>query len=61
MRQQIQQQPSFHVKARSDGFFVVFDKDQRLRFKANSRDEVNQWIAEHVPQKGNKHAIAQGS
>jgi hypothetical protein len=38
------------VKPRADGVFVVFDKDQKFKFKAATPEEAQRWIAEHTGQ-----------
>lgn len=40
----------YHVKPRADGVFVVFDKDQKFKFKAATPEEAQRWIAEHTGQ-----------
>lgn len=42
------QAPALHIKARSDGMFVVFDKDQKLRYKAPTREAAQAWIANEL-------------
>ena len=53
-------QAQMHIKTRSDGMFVVFDKDQRQRYKAPTREEAKRWIDEHTPARRAAHVLEMG-